>query len=386
MNISCTQENLHQGLLVVSPLASKSVSLPVLQNILIQATDNVIKLSATNLELGVRCTIRGKIEIPGEITVQAKLLADYIALLPKERVDVVVTENKESGDTVAAISCGNHNTKIKVQSATEFPVIPSITKATPYRLHHVALRQALSQVLFAVSNNETRPEITGVAFQAIGSKLVLASTDSYRLAEKSIAIDAKPSESDTTLIVPAKTLQEVSRILGSFKDPAAIAEIEFVDVYVTDNQIVFSFGDIELTSRLLDGQYPDYRQIIPQSVATKATLDVSELVKATKTTSLFARSGMYDITLDVDPASATVAVASTNSQVGESTSKITADISGPAVQVVLNYRYVLDGLQNIGTEQVQIGIQDAASPCVLRPVNKKDDATDYTYIIMPIRQ
>ncbi|NUM25928.1 MAG: DNA polymerase III subunit beta [Candidatus Buchananbacteria bacterium] len=379
MKISCTQENLNQGLFVVSHIASKNTALPILNNILIKAAESSITLSSTNLEIGVSCVIRGKVEAEGDFTVQSRLLADYVGLLPRDRVDLETVEN----ETVLQVACKNNSTKIKGQSAADFPLIPQIDRKNPYILNSQSLRQALSQVTFAVSISETRPEINGVLFNFVGDKLILAATDSYRLAEKTVILNKKSSSVPQKIIIPTRTLQELQRILGSFKDPAAISDLEDVEIYLAENQILFVLGNIELISRLVEGQYPDYQQIIPNQFNTTTNLVSSEFIKATKTTSLFTRSGIYDVSLEFLPNKKEIVVSSANNQLGENFSRLSGEISGSNNKIVVNYRYLLDGLQNIGDEQVAVEIIDGSSPCVLRPGGKNKD---YLYIIMPIKQ
>ena len=180
MKISCTQENLNQGLFVVSHLVSKNVTLPILNNILFKVDDNSIKLLATNLEIGVSCEIRGKVEQPGEFTVQSRLLADFIGLLPKTQVDLLASGAADA-DQVLVVKTKNHTTKIKGQPATDFPVIPQIDKKNPYQVDAAVFHKALNQVLFAVSVSETRPEINGVFFNLSKGVLTLVATDTYPL-------------------------------------------------------------------------------------------------------------------------------------------------------------------------------------------------------------
>lgn len=380
MKISCTQENLNQGLFVVSHIASKNNSLPILNNVLINAKDNQIKLSATNLEIGISCTIRGKSEEEGDFTVQSRLLAEYVGLLPKDRVDISTKEGDQT--YILGVKCKNHTTKIKGQPATDFPLIPKLERKTPIIIDYQDFREAISQVIFAVSVSETRPEINGVFFNFSKDGLTLASTDSYRLAEKKIKLK-KSGSIDNQVIVPSRTLQELQRILGSFKDPAAISDIEEVEVYLSDNQILFVLGEIEIISRLVEGQYPDYTQIIPQSSNTLIKLSVSEITNAVKANSLFARSGIYDVSLEILADKNEVVVYSANNQLGENTSTVSGQGAGDNNNIIVNFRYLLDGLQNIGSDEVEISLIDASSPCVLKPVSKNPD---YLYIIMPIKQ
>lgn len=381
MKISCTQENLNQGLFVVSHVASKNTSLPILNNILINTKNNQIKLTATNLEIGVSCEIRGKSEEDGDLTIQSKLLADYVSLLPKERVDLSTTSNEQG--VVLGIKCKNHSTKIKSQPATDFPLIPVVERKNPFNLDPVDFREALSQIIFATSISETRPEINGVFFKLSNNGLTMAATDSYRLAEKKVGFKKPSSGGNQEVIVPTKTLQELQRILSSFKDPAAISEIEGVDLYLSDNQILFVLGNIEIVSRLVEGQYPDYTQIIPQTSNTTVKFNVTELVNAVKTNSLFARSGIYDVSLEIFTDKSEIVVHSANSQLGENTTTLAVTTSGDNNNIVVNFRYLLDGLQNIGSDEAELSLVDAASPCLLKPVSKNPD---YLYIIMPIKQ
>lgn len=378
MKISCTQENLNQGLFVTSHIASKNSTLPILNNVLIQSEDGVITLSSTNLEIGVRCIIRGKVDGMGEFTVNSRLFADYISLLPKERVDLEMKKT-EAGIDVLEVNCGNHHTKINGQEASDYPLIPQIDKNNSYKVKHSDLREAISQVIFSVSVSEARPEINGVLFNFLGKHLILTATDSYRLAERKInAI----GDGDIQVIVPAKTLQELQRILGSIKDPASLSEVDDIDVYVSDNQIMFSFGNIELISRLVEGKYPEYQQIIPSSSVTVAAIESSELIKAIKATSLFTRSGIFDVLLTFDSQSGQIIISSSNNQLGENTSKVGGKISGGSNTISVNYRYLLDGLSNMPTTQLDISVIDAENPCIVRP----SSSSDYLYIVMPLLQ
>ena len=381
MKISCTQENLNQGLFVVSHIASKNTSLPILNNILIKADKEGIRLSATNLEIGINCLIRGKVEEEGEFTVQSRLLADYINLLPKDQVDLESSKSDDNNQ-ILKVKSKKSSTKIKGQDAADFPLIPSVEKNLLYLVKSLDLKQAISQVIFSVSTSETRPEINGAFFNFQGDKLTIAATDSYRLAEKEIFLEKGSSQEERSVIIPAKTLQELQRILGSFKDPAAISEVKNIEVYLANNQILFSFGGIELTSRLVEGKYPDYKQIIPQESKTQAIIKTLDLVSAVKKASLFAKSGIYDISMELSSKDNQLVISSLNNQLGENISEIEVEISGEDNSIVVNFKYLLDGLQSIDTEQVELGVIDSSSPCTIKPLG----ASDYLYIVMPIKQ
>lgn len=373
MKISCTQENLNQGLNIVSHIASKNTNLPILSNILIKARDKTLTLSATNLEIGVTTQIRGKIEKEGEFIIDGKLFSDYISLLPKERIDL------ELEDGNLKIKCQKQKTKIKSQISSDFPIIPKIEKKNQYIIKAKNFKEAINEVVFAVSNSETRPEISGVFVNFNHQEIILAATDSYRLSERKIKL-IEENKRNQKIIIPVKTLQEISRILSVFKEDLSLENIDNLEIYLTENQIMFSYNGVNLISRLIEGQYPDYTQIIPIDNKTKIKINNQELIKSVKTASLFTKSGIYDVKLEFKDQE--VILTSSSTQTGENTSTLEAEINGESNNIILNYRYLLDGLQNINTEKVIIEINDYNNPCLIRP----DKQNDYIYIIMPIRQ
>ncbi|HEX9664359.1 MAG TPA: DNA polymerase III subunit beta [Patescibacteria group bacterium] len=367
MKFTSTQENLNQGLMIVSHIAAKTTSLPILNNVLIKAGGGVIQLETTNLELGVTCQVRGKVEAEGSFTVGAKLFADYVNLLPRENVNI------ELNDQTLKVSCKNYQTKINGAPAEDFPLIPQLEKKEPAKLKIADFKKALSQVVFAAALDETRPEINGVFLNFKGNKLTLAATDSYRLAEKVLNLD-QGLAGDKNLIVPLRTFQELQRILTDG------LEGDTIEIYLGDNQILFLFNGVELISRLVEGKYPDYKQIIPTDFKTTAVASVSELAKVIKTASLFCRTGINDINLKVIPNKVTVS--SANSQLGENRTEIETETSGDDNEIVFNFRYLLDGLNNIDTNEVELKIIDPNSPGLL----KSREGQDYVYIVMPIKQ
>ncbi len=381
MKFSCTQENLRQGLSIVSHIANKSVNLPILENVLIRTEEGGLKMMTTNLEMAVTCNIRGKVEEKGEFTVPSKLFADYVSLLPKDRVDA------EMKDNALAVSCGTYQTRLNGINASEFPLIPSVDSQQKFQVKVVELRKAIGQVLFAVASNESRPEISGVLFKFVPQngalKLVLAATDSYRLAEKIVDIikeDGTDIQETISVIVPARAVSEIVRILGVFKD--AVDNPETLEIVISDNQILFSYNQVELISRTIEGRYPDYRQLIPSSFETEISLPKEEVLRAVKATSLFSRAGLNDINLKFTPGSP-VRISANNPQTGEHTAELDGETKGKENAITVNYRYFIDGVNNIETDNIMIQMIDGVSPCLLRPTG---DDVDYLYIVMPIRQ
>lgn len=378
MKFSCTQENLHQGLQLVSHGATKNVNLPILNNVLVKIEEKAIRLTTTNLEIAISATVRGRVDEPGEYTVPSKLFADYVGLLPNARVDLALAGDALSVETTSA------RTKVKGIPAGEFPLIPKVERTDAFRVPIADFRRALGRVIFAVSGNESRPELSGVLlkFQPKGpeGELILAATDSYRLAEARVPLHEGAGIPERSVIVPARTMAELLRILGSFKDsPDAKATLEVV---AGDNQVLFAADAFELVSRTIEGRYPDYAAVIPESAKTTVGVHREEFLKAVKTSALFSRSGIFDVHLAADAAGKRLVARSTDGQTGENESVLLADVAGPDNAVTLNYRFLLEGIAAMDSEQVMIKLVDAGTPCVLVPAA----GPKYLYIVMPIKQ
>jgi len=374
MRIVSLQENLKRGLNIVGHGTSKNVNLPILNNILIRAQKGNIELVSTNLEIGITHQVRGKIESEGETTVDSKLISEYVNLLGGG--ETVKLEEKENE---LKVECGSYKTKIKGEAASEFPLIPSISKDNPYICPTSNLRKALASVIFAVSNSENRLELTGVQFSFTPEKLSLAATDSYRLAEKNLALKNGGANNEQKVIVPAKTVQELLRVLNNVEE-SGIEGASETQIYLSENQILFAVDSVELISRLINGHYPDYQQIIPAKSQTRVVVDKAELIRAVKAAALFSKTGINYITLVF--VKGQVMVSAFSGASGESQAELEAEISGDDNEVTINYRYLLDGLNNLEGNRALIEILNNNSPCVLKP--EKDDS--YIYIVMPIRQ
>lgn len=384
MKLTCTQKNLAQNLSLVSHIASRHANLPILGNVLIRIEDKLIKFVATNLEIAVTATVRGKIEGEGSFTIPAKLFADYTASLLSERVEL-----EQSGD-VLEIRGGNSRTKIKGQPASEFPLIPEVRQegAARYRIPVADFKRANARVLFAASSNESRPELSGVLFRfepdGPAGRLIMAATDSYRLAESVVSLHEVPAGfGGRSIIVPARTLGELGRIIGAVaKDEADMPAT--IEVVVTDNQILFVYGTIELVSRLIEGRYPDYQSVIGGTHRTTVTAERDALLRAVKTASLFSHSGLFDVHVKIKKSGALI-ISASDSQTGENETELSATVSGEENQVVLNHRYLVEGLTAIDASEVSLRVVDGVNPCLLVP-KEQTPGSNYLYVIMPIKQ
>ncbi|MFH1233685.1 MAG: DNA polymerase III subunit beta [Patescibacteria group bacterium] len=381
MKIFSLQENLKQGLFIVGHIAGKNVNLPILNNIMIKVSEGNIKMLATNLEIGIITTVRGKVEEEGSFTADSKIISECVNLLPNKKVGIELKDNN------LLIDSDNYQVKIKGQSAEDFPLIPEVNKENYYSAQIEEFKKAVSQVVFAVSLSESKPELSGVAFSFNNNTLVLAATDSYRLAEKKIKIknnnNKENNNEERKIIVPTKTLQELSRILSGVQTDLVDEADKEIKFYISDNQILFTYGLTELISRLIEGQYPDYQQIIPVMSKTQAIINRAELIRATKLASLFSKTDINDINLDFPKEKNQLVISAVSGQTGENVTNLEAKVSGEDNGIVVNCRYLLDGLSNIEGEMVKLEIVDNNTPCVVRA---EKNADDYLYIIMPIKQ
>ena len=374
MKFTCTKENFSHALDIVSGLACKHINLPILANILIQTEESVVRLTTTNLEIVVKANLRAKVENVGSFTVPAKTLSDFIHLLGDEQVVV------ELQDSELSIKCASSATKIKGSPADEYPIVPEIEEKHAYALSVDEFKRALSQTVFAAAKNEIRPELSGVYFGLFTERyagLLLAATDSYRLAERTVSV--AQGNDEMKCIVPSRSLYEVIRLLGLSRGEGAENNVR---LWLSENQIALRYDDFEMTSRLVDGKYPDYAQIIPDKFKTSAVFSAIAMINKIKAASLFTTIGVNAVVFDLNKDQNTISVSSTSTQTGEHSSEIDAEIIGEENSTLLNHRYVLDGLQSMDAEEIEFKVNNGDSPCMFRPKGKEG----YVYIVMPIRQ
>ncbi len=362
MKLKVTQENLAKALNYVARVASTRSTLPILSNVLLTIQENQLSLAATNLDIAIRSHIGAQVQTEGSLTVPAKLLQEFVVGLPSGVIEL------EQDEFRLKITTDQYRSVINGVSAEEFPVMPAIEKGKEFIVSAPVLKQNLHGVLLAASNDESRPVLTGVLFQATEKSLYTASTDSYRLAEAKLMTTTE----DISLLIPATALHDVQRIINDYDGD--------VRVVYDDQQVQFLAGDVELVARLIDGKYPDYRKLIPSEFTTTATLARSELINIVKVTSLFARESAGSIVVSVDEASESVWIRAVASQLGENnaTAKVVAVGSG---SITLNSRYLLEALQVMNGKDVTIGVSGK-----LDPVRLSDPADDgYQHIIMPLK-
>lgn len=375
MKFVCTRENLIHALDIVSPLAGKHAHLPILLNVLIQVNEAKVEFVTTNLEVALRVQTRAKVDAVGSFTVPAKTLLEYAHLLTQEQVELELQSNE------LLLNCGNSSTKIKGIPADEYPVIPGVEEEHAYVLEVGAFREALSKTVIAVAKNEIRPELSGVYFCFLNDRyngLTLVATDSYRLAETRVSL-LQGKDRDLSCIVPARVVYEIIRLLTNVKDSGGERNVR---LWVSSNQIAFRYDTFEMTARLIEGKYPDYAQIIPNDFKTTVHVSVDALVNKIKAASLFTTVGVNAVSFDLNVTEHTLGVSSASTQTGEHSSELEAEVSGEENSILLNHRYVLDGLQHINDRELVFQVNNPDAPCLFKPKNQ----IDYLYMVMPIRQ
>ena len=373
MKVSCLQENLAKGLGIVGRAVSPRSTLPVLGNVLLATDAGRLKLSATNLEVGINCWIGAKVEEDGAVTVPARTFIDLVNALPPDRVDMELVVRTQTLNLRASRSEAN----VKGIDAQEFPLVPVPEGEGGISVEADVLRTAIDQVAFAATTDESRPILTGVLAKFEDTELTLAAADGFRLSVRTIPLPhAVPDP--FSVIVPARALTELGRVSGEQKDPIVIT------VTPTRNQVLFQLTDIVLVSQLIDGNFPDYRQIIPGERTTHTVMDTATLLKACKTALIFARDAAHITRLHVKPGSELapghVVVSATSAETGDDVSELDASIEGEEVEIAFNVRYLIDLLSVVGTPQVALDTTTSSSPGVVRPVGDMD----YTHVIMPM--
>lgn len=362
MKLQVTQENLNRALSTVAKVANARNPLPILANVLIKTSQNRLSISATNLDIAITQYIGAKVSQEGSITVPARLMQDFVSSLPSGVIELNLD------DTRLHITTDQYNSVINGIVADDFPVMPTIAEGTKWSVGGVLLKKALQQTVFAASNDESRPVLTGVLVHTTEGKLYMAATDSYRLAEKTLG----SNKTNVNLLVPASAMQDLLRILGENEEDVQITHDE--------QQVRFQVGDIELVARLLEGKYPDYRKLIPQQFTVSAILKRSDFLNVTKVSSLFARESAGSVTVEVDDTKQLLSIRSIASQLGENTATAATKAEGNG-SITLNSRYLLDALQALGGDEVTFGFNGKLEPTLLRDTA----VTDYSHIIMPLK-
>lgn len=348
----------------MAPVAGRGTQLPALQHVLFQVKDNTLHLTTTDLEVGVHTVVGGKMEVEGAVTVPARSVLDYVGQLPKTHP--LTVELKKNGVEIAT---KGFRASFAVGDADEFPLLPEGSRAEAVEVSGMVLTGALSRVLFAAAREETRPEIRSVYCRAEGRELRLAATDSFRLAEEVVAL---PNGSDFELLLPLSAATEVVRLFSEQKT---------ISLNPHANHVLLYGEGVELSSRLIDGRYPDYRQIIPESWKTRLFVRRHELVRALKTLLVFLSRDSRRVEVVMNPKMGVLEARVAGSEAGQGEVTVQCEGEGEKLTVLVNIQYLLEGLQHIDIETCVIECGGPQDPIVFRP----EERQGYVYVVMPIQ-
>lgn len=376
MKLSCTQENFRMALSTVERIVGKQSTLPILSNLLLETEKGQLKISATNLEIGVVTSIGAKIEREGKSTLPAKLLMQFVQNLALDQI----IELEQIG-TQIILRSGNYTVRMNSLESKDFPIIPERTEEKVFSVPADALRNGLQKTLFCVSLNESRPELTGVLLRMEGEKLWLTATDSFRLAEWQLTQGIEGdrtalSERTTSVIVPVYTLQEVLRVIAQGGERVMVA--------IEENQVFFEIQNTRIVSRLINGKYPEYQAIVPKQYSAQVTLAQEEFQRALKIATSFSTYTTGEVEIQIHAKEQQLEINSTSQSVGEQQAKLSFEGTvGEDIKLVFNPRHLLEGAVAISGVDCILSINAPTTPVRLSATN---EAQGYTYIIMPLRK
>ena len=379
MRFSCLQENFNKALGMVGRAVATRTTLPITQNVLIATEDGRIKLTATNLEIAITTWIGGKVEDEGSITVPARLLSDFVASLPEGQVEIALTPKPLGIQITSSQSEG----RVLGISGEEFPLVPTVDEGVGLSIGSKLLREAIEKIAFAAATEDSRPVLTGVKMEIDGDKATFAAADGFRLAVKGTKL-SRAIATPTSCIIPARTLRELERLLTDQSEP-----VEFT-VTSQKNQVMFKLKDVELVSQLIQGAFPNYSQLIPQSYSTRTTVDLREFTRAIRTASVFARDGSGIVRIHATPGpdggTGKMVISARADEVGDNTGTIDASVQGEESKIAFSGKYLTDVLSVLGTDTVALETTTSSSPGVVRPVDSNGSPVDddYVHVVMPM--
>ena len=373
MKVSVLQENLAHGLNIVSRAVSPRSTLPVLANVLVASDEGRLRLSATNLELGITCWIGAKIEEEGSTTVPARTFTDLVSTLPNDRVNMTLNVRTQSLNVV----CGSSNTDIKCIDSQEFPPIPVPDLGQGIQINVADMKEMIHQVVFAASTDEARPILTGVLLTVQGNKISLEAADGFRLSVRKDSL-SEPVSRLIKAVIPARALSELARIAGDGDQPLTMV------VPPGRGQVIFRMKDIELVSQLIEGNFPDLEQVIPRSHQTRTVMSTAQFLKACKQAEIFAREGSHIARINISPGGemkpGAVEISGHSEETGSNQTVVDASIEGPPILIAFNVRFLREVLDIIKTPNVALETTTETSPGVIHPVGEDT----FLHVIMPM--
>jgi DNA polymerase-3 subunit beta len=373
MKVTVLQENLAHGLSIVSRAVSPRTTLPVLANVLVATDEGRLRLSATNLELGITCWIGAKIEAEGSTTVPARTFVDMVGTLPAEQVNLSLIATNQTLN----VRCGASNTDIKCIDAQEFPPLPVPEMEGAIQINVADFKEMIQQVVFAASVDEARPVLMGVLLTVDKDTITMAAADGFRLSVRKATL-SQPVPQPVTVIIPGRALSELARVAADGDEMIAMV------LPKGRGQVIFRVKDVELVSQLIDGTFPDYQQIIPRAYKSRTLLSTQSLLKACKQAEIFAREGSNVARLNIkssgelEPGS--VEIFAQSEETGSNETIVAATIEGIGLLIAFNVKYMREVLEVIKTPNVALETSAPNAPGMIRPVG--DD--NFMHVIMPM--
>jgi DNA polymerase-3 subunit beta len=352
--------------------------LPVLGNVLLATEEGGLRLSAMNQQIAISAWVGASVAAEGAITVPARLLSEFVTQLPEGSVEM---ELDPETDSVQIVS-GRYRAKLRGIDAEEFPPIPAASAEQEVELPTDLWNRMIDQVVLAAATGDSRPVLAGVSLTFTADMAEMAAADGYRLATRRAEIETAISER-VQIIVPRAAMVELGRILGD--DPGTVT----IGLTANRSEVLFRTASVKFVSHLIDGQFPDYAQLIPDAVETRIVADTQEFAQATRIAGLFARDGANVVKVNVEPGTGgdgggRMVITATSAEVGDNSGELEADIEGRGGQIAFNHRFLAECLSAIDTERVSLGISGQTSPGLIRPVEEDADVMSYSHVIMPM--
>ncbi|MDA8226608.1 MAG: DNA polymerase III subunit beta [Desulfitobacterium hafniense] len=366
MKIFCTKDILLSGVNTVQKAVSSKNTLPILQGISIKGENNYLSFEATDLEIGIRCILPAQVVEEGTVVLPARLFSEIVRKLPDT---TILLEQKSN---VLNISYFESNISLKGYDPEEFPLLPDLYDPVSFNLPTFLFKNMVKQTIFSCSTEENRPVFTGVLLQIEEGVIKLVATDTHRLAYRTAKMDNN-SEIKFSGIIPSKTLAEIYRLLKE--------EDELLEIQYSNSQIVFKFGAVYLISRLIDGQFPNYKQVIPQSCETKVHLPLRNFTEVVERASLLARDGSNNANIIRFNLENSVLRIDQTSELGRISEQMHVEMSGKAVSISFNSKYLLDVLKVLENEEIIFELSGSFSPGIIKPLNDPN----YIYLVLPVR-
>ena len=376
MQLSCLQENLSRGLSVVGRAVATRTTLPITQNVLMATDNSRLRLAATNLEIAISTWVGAQVEEEGSITIPARLLTEFVNSLPSERIDITSAAQPLN----LSLNCARFEAHINGQDADDFPPIPTVDEGAVGRIDATVMRDAIGRVAFAAATEDSRPVLTGIKVEMTGDSFTFAAADGFRLAVYEGKL-AEPISDDISFIVPARALQEVNRLIGSQSSP-----VEFT-ITPARSQALFRLDNIELVSQLVQGTFPNYRQLIPEQCDTRTVVTHESFMQATRAAATFARDGSGIVRLNMtsgeDGGEGKLAVSSRAEELGDNVGEIDAHVDGDDAKIAFNSRYLGEVLDVLSGGDVALETTTPSSPGVIKPAAGSENHS-YTHVVMPM--